>query len=118
MAAHALPRPPASAPALGSLAPPRLAPRRRLSTLALALRWVASQLLSRLEDESTGEIVPAFLHAEVPEERRQHAKAAAEVRRQGRSQGSPVQMWEGEPGPGADVAGLGEPRPAASVGTQ
>lgn len=37
------------------------------------------QLLSRLEDEATGRILPEGLHAEIPAERRAQAQAAAEV---------------------------------------
>ena len=40
---------------------------------------VIRQLLSRLEDESTGAIKPQAFHAEIPEERRRQAKAAAAV---------------------------------------
>ncbi len=38
---------------------------------------VLRQLLSRLEDEDTGEILPPELHVQVPEERMQQARAAA-----------------------------------------
>jgi acetylornithine deacetylase/succinyl-diaminopimelate desuccinylase-like protein len=37
------------------------------------------RLLSRLEDEETGRILPAFLHAEIPEDRRRQADLAAGV---------------------------------------
>jgi acetylornithine deacetylase/succinyl-diaminopimelate desuccinylase-like protein len=37
------------------------------------------QLLSRLEDEATGRILPEGLHAPIPDERRQQAQAAAQV---------------------------------------
>jgi len=40
---------------------------------------VLRQLLSRLEDERTGEILPPPLHVEIPEERRRQAGAAAAV---------------------------------------
>jgi acetylornithine deacetylase/succinyl-diaminopimelate desuccinylase-like protein len=40
---------------------------------------ILRQVLSRLEDESTGAIVPEQLYAEVPEQRREQAAHAAEV---------------------------------------
>ena len=40
---------------------------------------ILRQLLSRLEDERTGEILPPSLHVEIPEERRRQAGAAAAV---------------------------------------
>ncbi|HEY1723109.1 MAG TPA: M20 family metallopeptidase [Magnetospirillaceae bacterium] len=38
---------------------------------------ILRQLISRLENEATGEILPADLHAQIPPERRTQAKAAA-----------------------------------------
>ncbi len=40
---------------------------------------VARSLLSRVEDEATGEILPKDFHDKIPKERRQQAKAAAKV---------------------------------------
>ncbi|HEX7045013.1 MAG TPA: M20 family metallopeptidase [Burkholderiales bacterium] len=40
---------------------------------------VIRQLLSRLEDENTGRILPEVFHAEIPAERREQARAAAAV---------------------------------------
>ena len=40
---------------------------------------VLRSLLSRLEDEQTGRIIPEAFHVEIPEQRRKQAEAAAEV---------------------------------------
>jgi len=40
---------------------------------------IARQLLSRIEDESTGKILPAAFHAEIPEERERQAAQAAQI---------------------------------------
>jgi len=40
---------------------------------------ILRQLLSRLEDESSGRILPDALHADIPEQRKAQAKAAAET---------------------------------------
>lgn len=40
---------------------------------------ILRQLLSRLEDEATGRILPAFLHAEIPADRRAQAERMAEA---------------------------------------
>ncbi|MEX1237611.1 MAG: M20/M25/M40 family metallo-hydrolase, partial [Pseudomonadales bacterium] len=40
---------------------------------------ITRQLLSRLEDETTGEIIPSFLNEQIPDSRRAEAQAAGEV---------------------------------------
>jgi len=40
---------------------------------------IARQLLSRIENETTGEILPAPFHAEIPEERERQAAQAAQI---------------------------------------
>ena len=40
---------------------------------------IARQLLSRIEDENTGRILPAAFHAEIPEERERQAAQAAQI---------------------------------------
>jgi len=40
---------------------------------------IARQLLSRIEDESTGKILPIAFHAEIPEERQRQAAQAAQI---------------------------------------
>ena len=40
---------------------------------------IARQLLSRLEDEATGRILPSAFHAEIPEERQRQAAQAAQI---------------------------------------
>jgi acetylornithine deacetylase/succinyl-diaminopimelate desuccinylase-like protein len=40
---------------------------------------VLRQLISRLEDETTGKVLPGYLHAEIPEQRRQQNQLMAEA---------------------------------------
>jgi acetylornithine deacetylase/succinyl-diaminopimelate desuccinylase-like protein len=62
---------------------------------------VARQLLSRLEDESSGRILPAELHADIPAQRLQQAGRAAEVLGESVYRKFP---WVGEPDSPAESA--------------